>query len=40
MIAKLGGFSGRESDGFPGVKVIWCGLTEFATILKFFPLLL
>ncbi|UZQ50415.1 IS4 family transposase [Clostridium kluyveri] len=26
MIAKLGGFLGRKSDGQPGVKVIWRGL--------------
>ena len=26
MIAKLGGFIGRKSDGFPGVKAIWGGL--------------
>jgi len=26
MIAKLGGFMARKSDGFPGVKAIWDGL--------------
>lgn len=26
MIAKFGGFLGRKSDGFPGVKVMWIGL--------------
>jgi len=26
MIAKLGGFLARKSDGFPGVKAIWDGL--------------
>ena len=34
MIAKLGGFPGRKSDGFPGVTVIWRGLTKFYTILE------
>jgi len=33
MIAKLGGFLGRKSDGFPGVTVIWRGLTKLYTIL-------
>jgi hypothetical protein len=26
MIAKLGGFLGRKSDGFPGAKVMWIGI--------------
>lgn len=26
MVAKLGGFLGRKSDGEPGVKVLWVGL--------------
>jgi hypothetical protein len=33
MIAKLGGFLGRKSDGFPGVTVIWRGLSNLYTIL-------
>lgn len=33
MIAKLGGFLARKSDGAPGVTVIWRGLTSFYTIL-------
>ena len=33
MIAKLGGFLGRKSDGQPGVTVIWRGLTKLYTIL-------
>ena len=33
MIAKLGGFLGRKSDGFPGVAVMWRGLSSFYTIL-------
>jgi hypothetical protein len=39
MIAKLGGFLGRKSDGFPGVTVIWRGLTSFYTILGVMPFL-
>ena len=34
MIAKLGGFLARKSDGFPGVTVIWRGLTKFYAILE------
>jgi len=33
MIAKLGGFLARKSDGFPGVTVMWRGLTSFYTII-------
>jgi len=33
MIAKLGGFLGRKSDGFPGVTVIWRGLSDLYTIV-------
>jgi len=33
MIAKLGGFLGRKSDGFPGVVTIWRGLMKFYTII-------
>jgi hypothetical protein len=39
MIAKLGGFLARKSDGFPGVKVIWRGLTTFYSILEAAPFL-
>jgi hypothetical protein len=39
MIAKLGGFLARKSDGFPGVTVIWRGLTSFYTILDAAPFL-
>jgi len=37
MIAKLGGFLGRKSDGSPGVTVVWRGLTNFYTILDAVP---
>jgi len=39
MIAKLGGFLGRKSDGYPGVTVMWRGLTSFYTILDAAPFL-
>jgi len=39
MIAKLGGFLARKSDGFPGVCVIWRGLTTFYSILEASPYL-
>ena len=39
MIAKLGGFLARKSDGFPGVAVIWRGLTSFYAILDAVPFL-
>jgi hypothetical protein len=35
-IAKLGGFLGRKSDGFPGVKVLWRGLTRLDDIVKIY----
>ena len=34
MIAKLGGFLGRKSDGEPGVTVVWRGLAKLYTILE------
>ena len=37
MIAKLGGFLARKSDGFPGVTVIWRGLIKFFTIVEAVP---
>jgi len=40
MIAKLGGFLGRKSDGFPGVTVIWRGLTSLYIVLDAIPFLM
>ena len=37
MLAKLGGFLARKSDGFPGVKVIWRGLSALNNILDASP---
>jgi hypothetical protein len=39
-LAKIGGFLGRKSDGEPGVKVIWKGLTELNIVLKYQRLLM
>jgi Transposase DNA-binding/Transposase Tn5 dimerisation domain len=39
MIAKLGGFIGRKSDGFPGTKTLWIGLGEIRTYLHIHQLL-
>ena len=39
MVAKLGGFLARKSDGFPGVKVIWRGLHALNNILEASPYL-
>jgi len=33
FVAILGGFPARKSDGEPGVKSIWMGLSQFRTIL-------
>jgi hypothetical protein len=38
LIARLGGFLGRKSDGEPGVKTVWLGLQrvmDFAAGIKF-----
>ena len=35
LIAKLGGFLARKGDGYPGVKVLWRGLSELNTIMKY-----
>jgi hypothetical protein len=34
LIANLGGFIGRKSDGEPGVKTIWLGLKEVQVAAK------
>ena len=36
MIAKLGGFLGRNSDGEPGITVIWRGWDKLQTIAEFY----
>ncbi|WP_414517945.1 IS4 family transposase [Nostoc sp. PCC 9305] len=33
-IARLGGFLGRKGDGFPGVKVLWRGLTRLHDLVE------
>jgi len=37
MIAQLGGFAGFKSSGFPGVKVMWWGMTKLMNILDALP---
>ncbi len=32
MIAKIGGFLGRKSDGEPGAKVLWRGMQTLSVI--------
>ena len=34
MIARLGGFLGRKSDGDPGPEVLWRGLTKLRTLTE------
>jgi hypothetical protein len=36
MIAKLGGFLGRKSDGEPGTTVVWRGWDKLQTVAQFF----
>ncbi|AFY46810.1 transposase family protein [Nostoc sp. PCC 7524] len=33
-IARLGGFLGRKGDGYPGVKVLWRGLTRLHDLVE------
>ncbi|WP_242055817.1 IS4 family transposase [Nostoc flagelliforme] len=33
-IARLGGFLGRKSDGSPGVKVLWRGLSRLHDLVE------
>ena len=34
LVARLGGFLGRKSDGEPGVKTIWLGMKEVYVAAK------
>jgi hypothetical protein len=34
-LAKLGGFAGSPSDGEPGAKVIWRGLSVLHTLVEY-----
>lgn len=38
-IAKLGGFLNRKNDGYPGVKVLWRGMTRLRDIANTWILL-
>ena len=35
LVAKLGGFAGAPSDGHPGLKVIWQGLSKLYTLCTY-----
>jgi len=37
LLAKMGGFLARKSDGFPGVKVLWAGISKYRTIISAIP---
>jgi hypothetical protein len=39
MVASLGGFLGRKSDGEPGTKTLWLGLQELDTITTMWKIL-
>ncbi len=39
MVASLGGFLGRKSDGEPGTKTLWLGLQELDTITAMWKIL-
>ncbi|WKZ14220.1 MAG: IS4 family transposase [Candidatus Jettenia caeni] len=32
LVARLGGFLGRERDGFPGTEILWRGMQKLASI--------
>jgi hypothetical protein len=34
LVARLGGFLGRKSDGDPGVKTIWLGMKDIYVAAK------
>ncbi|MCM3701514.1 IS4 family transposase [Paenibacillus macerans] len=40
VLAKLGGFLGRKSDGDPSAKVIWKGLQAFRTVFESYHFLM
>lgn len=39
LLAMMGGFLARKSDGFPGVKVLWNGILKYRTIIGALPYL-
>lgn len=34
LIAQLGGFLGRKSDGEPGAKTLWLGMRDVAVFVQ------
>lgn len=39
LLAMMGGFLARKSDGFPGVKVLWNGISKYRAIIAAVPYL-
>ena len=39
LLARLGGFLARKNDGFPGLKVLWSGISKYRTIISAVPFL-
>jgi hypothetical protein len=37
LLARMGGFLARKNDGFPGVKVLWQGISIFRAIISAVP---
>jgi hypothetical protein len=37
LLARLGGFLNRKNDGFPGVKVLWQGISFFSVLIDAAP---
>ncbi len=35
MRGRIGGFLGRKSDGFPGLKTIWQGIIKLLMVLEY-----
>jgi len=39
MVATMGGFLGRKSDGFPGAQTLWRGLQRLATAAEMYTII-
>ena len=37
LLARMGGFLARKNDGFPGVKVLWSGISKYRSIIGAIP---
>jgi len=38
MVAFIGGFLGRKSDGYPGTQNPWCGLQRLDTAVEMYAI--